>query len=252
MQICLYVGNSVLFDKLFIRKYFRNYCIILHTSAALSLIHNDILYAGNRDQFVFNFFGVNIFTVRKNDKIFLSARDIEYSVLSQFAVISRSEVAFLINRFGSCFIVFIISEHYVGTLYADLAFPVLVGIDDFNIIHIKYCANASFYDMTTSVYRYERSALGNTVSVKNGNSHSFKELNDILIYWSTSCYDRFDLSSKSISYLGKELLSHINKAEACFSCNVADLQHIVHKLILAFTLKICFNSSIEGFKIQRN
>ena len=61
--MCFDVGNVVLFDIFLIGINLCNYCVMLKSASALSLVNDDIENTGSRDKIVFDLLGINVLSV---------------------------------------------------------------------------------------------------------------------------------------------------------------------------------------------
>ena len=99
LQMCLDIGDAVLFDIVLVGIDLGDDGIVHDTALGLTLIDDDIENTGCCDQLVFDFLGIDILAVGENDEVLLSAGDGQNIVLIKTSVVAGVEVAFFINGF---------------------------------------------------------------------------------------------------------------------------------------------------------
>ena len=247
--MCLDIGNVILLDILVIGINLCNDCVVLHTSLALTLVNDDIDYAGSCNELVFDFFGINVLTVGENDEILFTSGNIENIVFVKLTVVTGFEVTVLSDRILGCGFILKVTQHYVGTCYPNFALAILVGLVDLNGVNIQNVTYTAAYGVSTAVNRNNGSALGNAVAVEGGNTDGFEKAENFGIDGSTAGNDHFYLAAKCRTNFCKQLCTNVNaNLQEC----IADFDHASNKLFLLLLFQVCHNTAVECFEIQRN
>ena len=225
-------------------------------TTALTLVNYDINESGSCAERILDLLGIYVLTVRENDNVLESTCDVEDSVACRSdlhaACVTCTEEAVLGECLGISLIILVVTKHNVGTLNLNLTLAGVVCICNTALNDGKNGTNTLGNDVVIVVYRKDRSALGNTVTVKNLNADTVEEVCHLLIKRCATGNDHVKLTAE-----GRENHFFEETVEGLKTDLMAILVEYNKTLNKAGNeLTLCIdalkNSSVECLNVKRN
>ena len=179
LEVCLRVGNAVLLHVVLVREDLSDDGVVRDAAAALALVDDDILHAGDGDQLVLDLLGVDVLAVREDDEVLLAAGDVEDVVLVQLAIVAGAEVAVVVEGVLGGSLVLVVAQHDVRASDADLALAVLVGVANHDGVDIEHGADTAPHHAAAAVDGDDGRALGDAVAVEGRDADGLEEGEDL-------------------------------------------------------------------------
>ena len=159
------------------------------------------------------------------------------------------EETVLVDDSRGCFGLLVVSHHNVGTLDADLALAVCIGLEDSDFLANDGKTDASVLLPLVSVAGNKGRALGDAVAVENGDTDGVKEIDNILIESRTAADDHLELAAECFVNLCEDRAALV---DADLAESRGELHTRLQLLVDAVLLCRCPDAAVESFDKERN